>query len=132
MVELHGSVGHHGFEDYVISTNDPGPWMLIVVLLYLLLSTLMLPCFVFLGRKMKKRKMYEKDSGEETEAGCEELDVTTGTISCDIDRKCEEAHIDNAVNDTFEARTDQTGFRSSEEVSFLVKFNCTFVETFVF
>jgi len=46
---------HDGFSDYVPTTTDPGPWMLLGVSLYSISCVLFLPICVFVGKRRRKK-----------------------------------------------------------------------------
>ncbi len=53
---------YYGFENYVPTTNDTGPWMLIGVSAYSLCCLLVLPIMVKIGKKRIKRQMRGNDT----------------------------------------------------------------------
>eukprot|EP00521_Asterionellopsis_glacialis_P013049 CAMPEP_0195293792 /NCGR_PEP_ID=MMETSP0707-20130614/13354_1 /TAXON_ID=33640 /ORGANISM="Asterionellopsis glacialis, Strain CCMP134" /LENGTH=987 /DNA_ID=CAMNT_0040354587 /DNA_START=164 /DNA_END=3127 /DNA_ORIENTATION=+ len=56
-----------GFVDYIATTTDPGPWMLISVCIYSISCLLILPILVVLGKRRQRRLLDEKKRQQEDE-----------------------------------------------------------------
>lgn len=60
------------FANYVPTTTDPGSTLLIATCLFCVLSNLMLPCIVSLGRRYEKKRIAEQGPAEEDDVMSEQ------------------------------------------------------------